>query len=106
MLFFHRLSPLPVVVASTNEDHVLSPSAPVDFHRDLFLLATTFAIIVHGVIERFMKRDRDGAINDLLFEGGLLLFWRLRWWNRILRRFGVVGVVFSIGWLSVIGLRV
>lgn len=84
MLFFHRLSPLPVVVASTNEDYILASSTPVDFHGDFFLLVTTFGVIVYRVIERFMKCDGDGAINDLMFERGLLFFWRLRGWDRVL----------------------
>ena len=106
LLFFHGLSPLPVVVASTNEDHVFASSAPVDLHRDLFPLVTTFAVIVYRVIELLMKCDGDGAMNDLLLEERLLFFWRLRGWNGIFRRFGAVGVVFSVGWLPVVGLRV
>jgi len=53
-----------------------------------------------------MKCDGDGAVDDLLLEERLLFFWRLRGWNGIFRRFGAVGVVFSIGWLPVVGLRV
>jgi hypothetical protein len=84
LLFFHRLSPLPVVVASTNEEYVLASSAPADFHRNIFSLMTTFAIIIYRVIEMFMKRDWDCAVDDLLLERRLLFFWRLRGWDGVL----------------------
>ena len=84
LLFFHRLSSLPVVVASTNEDHTLACSAPVDFHRNIFPLVTTLTVVIYRVIEMFMKCDRDGGVDDLLLERRLLFIRRLRGWNRIL----------------------
>ena len=101
-LFFHSLSPLPVVVTSTNENHVLASSAPVDFNGNIFLLLTTLTVIFYRVIERLMERDRDGADDDLLLERRLLLrfFWRLRRWFRVLRRFGTVVGVSRVGRLS------
>ena len=67
---------------------------------------TTFAVIVHRVIGVLMNCDGDGAVDDLLLEERLLFFWRLGGWNGILRRFGAVGIVFSVGRLSVVGLGV
>ena len=67
---------------------------------------TTFAVIVHRVIGVLMNCDGDGAVDDLLLEERLLFFWRLRGWNGIFRRFGAVGIVFSVGRLSVVGLGV
>ena len=74
LLFFHGLPPLPVVVASTNEDYILARSAPIDFHGNIFPLVATLTVLLHRVIQRLMQRDWDGAVDDLMFERRLLFF--------------------------------